>query len=442
MLQTEVIGKVFLFVLAIIFSLGIISTLPGGLSAIGGGNTSLAYGIAARATNNQLQPFTRSFRYNFMTTADATLHKYFYRDAEAGRLLVGDGLRGATRDTNPLQVYPFRIEEKTEKKSSTDAGSDRSSGQRYLYLHVLGCSDYLEEKQRPKDSKKAESKTSNPPNPLLSEAESNALCQKEDGVFLKETSLDKIVKWLEEKKIISNSDGAPAAAPLPLPSTIDSYLKEVLTIFLSEKESDPDKVDSSKLDTKVSEIFILQTKLEPGKLVYAVSSPPAPETASHINISAANSSQEAKLLKNERIILTFLLARAPILFVAGIAAPGLLYIMRHRYLAVQRCMKPYLLLMMAQVATMLVGSYIMGEGLAVWIGLLYTSLRIIQLAGCIDLVAGFRPTKNKEINYRTDRPPCLLELLIILFLLWTVNGLGLAYHVTNVLKNFKFISPS
>jgi hypothetical protein len=448
MLQAEVIGKIFLIILAIILSLSMINTLQGSLSAIGAGNTRLAYAIARQSTNSQLKPFGRKDHYKMFSGTDTQLYNYFYLDHDSGSLIVRDGLRGFNMSANPLQIYPFRIEDLRSNKNSQNK---ESHNEHYLYLHLLNCQDYLKKKEE------ITKQNYSPRAADISEAESSNLCRSEDGVIMQETTAEKVAKWLQEKR--SDSD--------TLPSTIDTYLEELNEVFFPQQESGKQQTEEmeppngqielrkGKAPVKVREIFALQTKLDPGTVLYTPQSiaesipksidkragkveserPPPPP-------AATTAGQEEQLRQKETLILILILARIPALFVGGIVIPGLLYIMRHRYLIVQRCLKPYLLLLLAQVFTMSIANYMMGEGLAVWVGFLYTGFRTVQLVGCLDLARGFTRPIDQAIDYRKDRPRWLLPLLVFLLLLWGSNGLGLLVHILTVFKTISFISPS
>ncbi|MCP9796234.1 hypothetical protein KBY81_01445 [Cyanobium sp. Lug-B] len=134
------------------------------------------------------------------------------------------------------------------------------------------------------------------------------------------------------------------------------------------------------------------------------------------------------------------MVRYPVLISLGLLLPLMVLIMAQRDGVVRRCLVPYLLLVLAQVITMLIAEPLMGEGLVVWVGFGYTLLRVLQLIGLLRLGRAASDRVRRPFDLR--RRPWLRRLLRLELLLWGVNALGLAWHILGVFGSFSSISPA
>ena len=138
--------------------------------------------------------------------------------------------------------------------------------------------------------------------------------------------------------------------------------------------------------------------------------------------------------------MTILHLRYPVLIALGFLVPLLALIMRQRDVVVRRCLEPYLLLLLAQVISLLVADALMGEWLMIWVGLVYTLLRLIQLVGLL-WMSQASDQRLRRLFELTSRP-WLLSLLRIELVLWSINAVGLGWHVFGVFRDFPYISPA
>ena len=132
--------------------------------------------------------------------------------------------------------------------------------------------------------------------------------------------------------------------------------------------------------------------------------------------------------------------RYPVLISLGILLPLLALIVRQRDVVVRRCLEPYLLLLLAQVVTLLVAEALMGEGLMIWVGFVYTLLRLLQLVGLRWMGGAADQRLRRLFDLRTR--PWLRNLLRLELVLWSINALGLGWHIVGVFRDFPFISPA
>ncbi len=146
------------------------------------------------------------------------------------------------------------------------------------------------------------------------------------------------------------------------------------------------------------------------------------------------------MLQLDNLFLLALKLRYPILIGIGMLFPLLMLALRWRDSVVRRFLSPYLLLLFAQVVTMLVADALMGEGLLLWVGFAYTLLRLVQLKGLLWMSG----SENQSLRRRFDLKsrPCLHSLLYVEFFLWGINAIGLAWHFLWVALSFSAISPA
>lgn len=102
MLSSERIGKIFLLVVAIALSLGMINAFQQNLNILGGGNTHLARQIAASFTENQQSPFQQYPHYEYKMAPADTLYQSLYLDPEIGKLMLRQEALVSPPTSNPL----------------------------------------------------------------------------------------------------------------------------------------------------------------------------------------------------------------------------------------------------------------------------------------------------------------------------------------------------
>jgi hypothetical protein len=98
------------------------------------------------------------------------------------------------------------------------------------------------------------------------------------------------------------------------------------------------------------------------------------------------------------------------------------------------------LLLLAQVVSLFLADALMGEGLVIWVGFIYTLLRLLQLAELFWLSRSKDPRFCKRFNLRSR--PWLRDLLRLQLVLWGINALGLGWHILGVFLSFPWISPA
>lgn len=76
----------------------------------------------------------------------------------------------------------------------------------------------------------------------------------------------------------------------------------------------------------------------------------------------------------------------------------------------------------------------------VWVGFIYTLLRILQLVGILLMANSSSAHLRRLFDLRGRR--WLRDLLILELGLWGLNGLGLTWHIFSVLGKFNYISPA
>ena len=116
------------------------------------------------------------------------------------------------------------------------------------------------------------------------------------------------------------------------------------------------------------------------------------------------------------------LFRMPIIILFGIITPLAFYIWNWESPIYSETLNPYLMLLGAQAGSIIVGILLLGEGIVPFIGLLYSSLRVLQINGLLDL----------RFNASSRIPKPLRLVLRAVLLLWVLNTIALAFHILRV----------
>ncbi len=90
--------------------------------------------------------------------------------------------------------------------------------------------------------------------------------------------------------------------------------------------------------------------------------------------------------------------------------------------------------------SLILADALMGEGLAIWVGFMYTLLRLLQLSEMFWMSRSADGHIQRLFNLRSR--PWLRDLLRLQLLLWSINALGLAWHILGVFRSFPLISPA
>ena len=113
------------------------------------------------------------------------------------------------------------------------------------------------------------------------------------------------------------------------------------------------------------------------------------------------------------------LFRMPIIILLGIITPLALFIWNWESAIYSETLNPYLMLLGAQAGSLIVGILLLGEGIVPFIGLLYSSLRVLQINGLLDL--------QFRASIRMPKP--LRLVLRAVLVLWALNTIALAFHI-------------
>ena len=428
--QSRYIRRYFLTGLILLTLIGFAGVLQSGLASIGAGQTELAYSVARLRNGASLVPIAKPPRYELITTGDTALLNYFSLDPGTGVLTLRDGLRSLAIQTNPLKSFPAQILETVPDELGRKAVS--------LYIHLLNCKEFL--------TIQAESnggditKQAN-----LSNADDMPRCMEINPVLPRESTLAMVNQWIDNK----------SARPIDvLPTQRKDYLdsaNELLNLPTSlDPKSPPISWGAASAPHQgkqipVWRIFILEDRAEPGLQIFsAASRPPKIRNPDHQPTaprSFAPESAGGRLLRSlDRVFLLILQLRYPVLISLGILAPLLAWFLRQKDRVVRCCLEPYLLLLLAQMVTLFLADALMGEGLAIWVGFIYTLLRLLQLLELFWLSRSQDPRFVKRFNLRSR--PWLRELLRLQLVLWGLNALGLGWHILGVFRSFPWISPA
>lgn len=420
--------RIFLLLLLLIMGIGFAGgSLEGSLDGIAGGHTSLAYWLASQRNNASLKPLEMAPDYQLSANSDTTVQKYFALNPQTGDLLLRDGLTTINPLINPLQVFPLRIQRLHPEKSVG------------LYVRVVGCSEYLQLLKA--SSKNGIQQSADPQHDLSAPTEEQALqcaakSTESEAFILRETNLAEIKRWLEREPIpgvAPQQKDSPGSPQAELRNLYQKDLQEVLP------------PETGGRSVNIYWIDVLDQDAMPGLRIFSFRSintidakQPAPGV-SHPLLAALHDGLARILIHIDRIVVALLRLRLPLLLGLGLLMPLVLYLRHLHHTAVRCALQPYLLLFLAQVFTMLIAMPLMGEGLVLWVGLIYTSLRVVQLLGMLGVgvpaVWTHFPSAKRFSTWLT--PLLLLELA-----LWSLNGFGLLWHIFSVFRRWDYISPA
>lgn len=516
----RLIVRLFLLLLFLVAGLGFAGSFPTDLDGISGGSTSLAYRLAQHRNQREIQQGTPPKWYQLRTTPDIEMQQYFDLDAQTGILSLRDGMQTISTQMNPLKLFPLRID-KLDKDGMPIPGKGIG-----LYVRVIG------EPKAVIFRPPSEGHSNVSASPRLDtrrheEAGSQAsgLCIRDliplGGVSLDGVSLDGIVRKVSSKACIDeflkgkDAIGRTAGILLPQEQRIlrSLYKQELEDVWrlpvIQPPETSSAGPKEDQLPGMYFDIIIPKEKAMPGIQVFDSLCPGSvPNGHNHKKLpcnekedkniktnakakesrageSGRSSTMQDKLLGlASRLVLLVngwviaaLQLRVPTLIIGGLLLPGLIYAVRPRSCINHYALEPYLLLLGAQVVTMVVAQSLLGEGLVIWVGLIYTWLRVVQLMGLLGFSApalwmrqAMLGPASQEIDpsillqndlYRTGGnimtprqqslwrrvrlTPGARTLVTVLWfelLLWSVNGFGLLWHVISVFVHWNDISPA
>ena len=429
--QSHHIRRLFLTGLLLLLCIAFAGALQSGLAPIGAGQTELAYSVASLRNGASLKPIATPPRFILSTTADTGLQNYFSLDPGTGALKLRDGLRSLAIQTNPLKSFPAQILETVPDKVGKKAIS--------LYIHLLNCQQFLamQAETNSWDSTKQSS---------LSNADAVLTCMRIKPVLAQASTLAKVREWINE-----NSEKPGERLLVTQKNDYLTRANELLNLPPQDPKSPPiyswgpASAPPEGKEIPVWRIFILEDRAEPGMQIFSVAAapPPIPDPNNQPTASrpVAPESRGGVLLRSlDRVFLLILQLRYPVLICLGILAPLLAWLLRQKDRVVRCCLEPYLLLLLAQVVTLFLADALMGEGLAIWVGFIYTVMRLLQLVELFWLSRSKDPRILKRFNLRAR--PWLRDLLRLQLLLWGLNALGLGWHIVGVFQSFPWISPA
>lgn len=516
--------KIFLAGLVIVLGLGLASGLQVGLGSLGAGETGLAYAVAGMVNGGRLRTVRNDQIYQLNQSADTALQNYFVVNEITGSLRLRDGVKSLDTGGNPLQTFPLRI-----NKLDQATGRERPEEARNIYLHVVDCPSYLQlsqggEARVPSEILGADQKAKDAV-PALTELDAAGqviLCESKKPFFGKISTVESVYQWMNAKinvvqpgrpavqlsdksrpasvkismlspqrslaikemldvymlapVVVDAASGAPPAAAVP---GISNVSHEAMTAYLKGPLAGEDgvTVPAARGKVPVTEIVLLVDKAEPGLEIFGVSQSPLVEArllALDRHEDASDWREDAWSLLEQGLLFALVL-RVPTLVIVGLILPLLLYLVRYQFVLVRGIFRPYLLLLGGQIITMAVASLVMGEGLMLWVGFIYTMLRVLQLWGlrrylryleyarmlhvvrlcglmqwlaglkqagmarfaALRLVSCLRISRNGIVRPRWLKPLLGAELM-----LWSLNALGLLLHFSLVFRRFFDISPA
>jgi hypothetical protein len=429
--QSRHIRRLFLTGLLLLLCIAFAGALQSGLAPIGAGQTELAYSVASLRNGASLKPIATPPRFILSTTADTGLQNYFSLDPDTGALKLRDGLRSLAIQTNPLKSFPAQILETVPDEVGKKAIS--------LYIHLLNCQQFLamQAETNSRDSTKQSS---------LSNADAVLTCMWIKPVLAQASTLAKVREWINE-----NSEKPGERLLVTQKNDYLTSANELLNLPPQDPKSPPiyswgsASAPPEGKEIPVWRIFILEDRAEPGMQIFSVADapPPIPDPNNQPTASrpVAPESRGGLLLRSlDRVFLLILQLRYPVLISLGILAPLLAWFLRQKDRVVRCCLEPYLLLLLAQVVTLFLADALMGEGLVIWVGFIYTLLRLLQLVELFWLSRSKDPRFVKRFNLRSR--PWLRDLLRLQLVLWGLNALGLGWHILGVFRSFPWISPA
>ena len=452
---TRFIVRVFLLFFLLLLGIGFGGAVQSELAGIGAGQTELAYSVVSLRNGARLTPMQDEVSYTLTTTQDASLQRYFSVNPSTGMLSLRDGLKSLPPTSNPLSSFPLQIQ---PHPPEGEAGPGAEGSFKNIYLQVVSCGEFLsppiplsdstaDKNSSPSAKSPAAEASPRPKQPSMSEADKVLQCAAAYPMVRRSVSLANVQAWIRAKG---------QAAKL-LDFQINKYLCDAEDILIppgstliprtdchspiAPGEETKQKVAKTRIEPReirVSSLLLLQDKADPGLVILpasvAVNGQP-PDTG-------AGKSEAARTLlrRLDSLILSMVLLRYPVLISLGLLLPLLVLIMAQRDVVVRRCLVPYLLLVLAQVITMVIAEPLMGEGLVVWVGFGYTLLRVLQLIGLLRLGRAASDRARRPFDLR--RRPWLRRLLRLELLLWGINALGLGWHILGVFWDFPSISPA
>ena len=419
--QGRFILRLFLIGLLLLVCIGCAGALQSELSSIGAGQTELAYSMASLRNAASLTPIKDEGSYSAATTADAELQRYFSLDRQKGVLVLRDGLRSLSFQANPLSSFPLQIEQAPMAGAGPGVARPKVIS---LYIQLMGCEAFLEHLSlQPR---------------ALSAADRVLRCMQVPAVFMQADTLDKVKETIRVR--------ADAMGLLSTQRDAELNNADWILRLPRVRQGGPSyawAAWSAKVppgESPVWRIFLLADRADPGLTIFPVvrrvntAIPPAP-------LAQGRESAGAFMLRTlDGLFLAILHLRYPVLIALGFLVPLLALIMRQRDVVVRRCLEPYLLLLLAQVISLLVADALMGEGLMIWVGLFYTLLRLTQLVGLLWMSQASDQRLRRLFDLNSH--PWLLLLLRLELALWSLNALGLGWHIFGVFRDFPYISPA
>lgn len=329
----------------------------------------------------------------------------------------------------------------------------------------------------------------------LSAVARSRLCAAVEPPFiLGQSKVQDIRRWLEwkaddaidrmtDRPSKSQAGEAQAASPQVRPSATDApaalripmlvaekqfYLQELDKVFHESELRTAEEVKEDKsreANQRVQEIVVLGDRAEPMNVIVdplAGSSGGSsrhgwavrPSFAGVLHCSDPGSCSDplgldsATMLPGENSflawgwwLLLFRRLRVPALSVAGVIIPLLALLMRYRCRIVRLTLQPYMFLVLAQIAVMVVADMVMGAGLVLWVGFVFTLLRVVQLIGLFSFAQAASCPRRQD-GQLMWQPSWLRPLLAVELLLWSANGIGLALFIVSVVSRWEYISPA
>lgn len=448
---TKFILRVFLLVLLLLLGIGFGGAVQSELAGMGAGQTELAYSLVSLRNGARLIPMQETASHELTTTQDAALQNYFSVDPSTGALLLRDGLKSLYYNSNPLRSFPLQIQSQPPKGA---ARPETESLFQNIYLQVVNCEEFLSPSIPlsastfdPIPGGPTSESSPTPMSTSLSEADKVLQCFASGPMVRREVNLKNVQAWIRAK-------GKEAKL---LDFQIDKYLCDAEAILIppnrslssptdchsptgpgEEAQQNAQKTRIEPGSVMVSSILLLQDKAIPGLEIRPARVPY--QRSIKATVTTQSDAARSLLRSLDAFFLSIVLLRYPVLITLGLLLPLMVLITAQRDGVVRRCLVPYLLLVLAQVITMVIAEPLMGEGLVVWVGFGYTLLRMLQLIGLLRLGRAASDRVRRPFDLR--RRPWLRRLLRLELLLWGINALGLGWHIVGVFWDFPSISPA
>ncbi len=448
---TKFILRIFLLVLLLLLGIGFGGAVQSELAGMGAGQTELAYSLVSLRNGARLTPMHDKASYELTTTQDATLQRYFSVDPSTGTLSLRDGLKSLASNSNPLSSFPLQIQPQPAQGEARPGAEGSSMN---LYLQVVSCGEFLSP-SIPLSASMFDPIPGGPagdPSPVpmtasVSEADKVLQCAASGPVIRQEVTLKNVQAWIRAKgkeaklldfqisKYLCDAEDILVPPDHSLISPTDCHSP------IGPGEEVKQKIQKPRIEPRsvmVSSLVLLQDKAVPGLIIRPASVPY--QRSTKVTVPGQSGVARSVLSRLDAFFLSIVLLRYPVLISLGLLLPLLVLIMAQRDGVVRRCLVPYLLLVLAQVITMVIAEPLMGEGLVVWVGFGYTLLRVLQLIGLLRLGRAASDRARRPFDLR--RRPWLRRLLRLELLLWGVNALGLGWHILGVFRDFPSISPA